>query len=264
MKTAVVLPVGTQVCLGLMGLLCVTGATDSPGQPVLLGDAGRQTRSINAASSPFDAPPGSAWHAMLRAPHLRALQHATSTLEPAPHACPNATWAAAVEEAGLLSVKLFGAAGDGTSDDSVAVEAAMNASDTCGGCVFFPPTAFSYYFGHTVALRGCIKGGGGGGGAQDQGRPSVSISGGSIDRPTVSISGTNVYVQDITFNGATLAVYIANAAVVRFVNVGAQIEAMGNGIDHVDASVAGCNRTACNVVLGSMNAAMVIENSFWL
>eukprot|EP01044_Picomonas_judraskeda_P009823 COSAG03_NODE_1223_length_4527_cov_1.524164_2_plen_260_part_00 len=240
MKTAIAVHVDAQLCLGLMGLLCVTSATESPGQRLLgvLGEAdagGPQTSSINAAASSFAAPPGSAWHAMLRAPHLRALQRDTPTTAPAPQACPNATWAAAVEEAGLLSVKLFGAVGDGKSDDSVAVEAAMNASDTCGGCVFFPPTALSYCFGHTVALRGCIKGGGGGGGAQGQGRPSVSISGGSMDSPTVSISGTNVYVQDITFNGATLAVYIANAAVVRFVNVGAQIEAMGNGVDHVDA-----------------------------
>ena len=42
------------------------------------------------------------------------------------------------------------------------------------------------------------------------------------------------------------------------VNVGAQIE---SDADHVDASVEGCNRTACNVVLGSMNAALVVENS---
>ena len=68
----------------------------------------------------------------------------------------------------------------------------------------------------------------------------------------------NVLVQDLVFYGDTIAIYIANAAIVRFVNVGAQIE---SDADHVDASVEGCNRTACNVVLGSMNAALVVENS---
>ena len=49
---------------------------------------------------------------------------------------------------------------------------------------------------------------------------------------------------------------------VRFINVGAQISSMGTGIDHINATV--CNQTNCNVRLGSMNAAMVVENSFWL
>lgn len=46
----------------------------------------------------------------------------------------------AAQVAGLLSVKLFGAVGNGSHDDSPAAEAAMNASALCGGCVFFPPT----------------------------------------------------------------------------------------------------------------------------
>jgi hypothetical protein len=70
-----------------------------------------------------------------------------------------------------------------------------------------------------------------------------------------------------------LAVYIAGTTVVRFINVGAQIlvDVMGSqnlcpgpSCDIVNTTAEGCNRTNCNVVLGSMNAAMVIENSFWL
>eukprot|EP01052_Picozoa_sp_SAG31_P054120 SAG31_NODE_14229_length_819_cov_1.554167_1_plen_236_part_10 len=192
-----------------------------------------------------DAPAGSeGWHAALRPRHLRHLSAARTDAAPAtprPAACPNASWAAASQAAGLLSVKLFGAVGDGTHDDGPAAEAAMNASALCGGCVFFPPTDRSYRFGKTVALRGCLKGGGGGGGAQNQVRPSVQIFG-SASGPTASISGGDIYVQDITFNGGTLAIYIANAAVVRFVNVGAQITEMGTGIDKVDSTTEGCNR----------------------
>lgn len=224
--------------------------------------------SVGAVGSPYpsvtvDAPAGSeGWHAALRPRHLRHLSARTEDAATSHSACPNASWAAASQVAGLLSVKLFGAVGDGSHDDAPAVEAAMNASALCGGCVFFPPTDRTYRFAKTVGLRGCIKGGGGGGGAQNQMRPSVEISG-PASGPTVSISGGDIYVQDLTFNGGTLAVYIANAAVVRFVNVGAQITEMGTGIDKVDSTAEGCNRTACNVVLGSMNAAMVVENSFW-
>lgn len=214
-----------------------------------------------------EAPAGSVgWHDAVRPHHLRALerdQQSQQRQEIGWANCPNVSWAEAAQEAGLLSVKLFGAVGNGTADDAPAVRRAMNASELCGGCVFFPPTSAAYKFDTTVALRGCIKGGGGGGGAQGQVSPSVPISG-PDEGPVVSISGQGVFVQDITFNGGTIAVYIANAAVVRFVNVGAQISRMGTGIDSVNSTVEGCNRTACNVVLGSMNAAMVIENSFWL
>ena len=226
-----------------------------------------------AAASSFsrrpDAPAGSVgWHDAVRPHHWRALvlqrdQQEHHQQESGWPNCPNASWAEAAQGAGLLSVKLFGAVGNGTADDAPAVRRAMNASELCGGCVFFPPTSAAYKFETTVALRGCIRGGGGGGGAQGQVRPSVPISG-PDEGPVVSISGQGVFVQDITFNGGTIAVYIANAAVVRFVNVGAQISRMGTGIDSVNSTVEGCNRTACNVVLGSMNAAMVIENSFWL
>ena len=34
--------------------------------------------------------------------------------------------------------------------------------------------------------------------------------------------------------------------------------------DDVDTTAEGCKRAGCNVVLGSMNAAMVVENCFWL
>ena len=100
---------------------------------------------------------------------------------------------------------LFGAVGNGTFDDAPAVRRAMNASEVCGGCVFFPPTSKAYYFATTVALHGCLKGGGGGGGAQDQVTPSVQISGPAVG-PAVSISGQGAYLQDLTINGGASGV----------------------------------------------------------
>ena len=57
---------------------------------------------------------------------------------------------AAVAEAGLLSVKLLGAVGDGVADDSDAVQRAVQCVDFTGGVVFFPPGW--YFFNKTVSL----------------------------------------------------------------------------------------------------------------
>jgi hypothetical protein len=68
-------------------------------------------------------------------------------------------------------------------------------------------------------------------------------------------------MQDLEVYGSYLAIYVANAAYVRFINVGAQISGPS---DSVDTTPSGCNRTNCNVVLGSTNVPLLIENSFWL
>lgn len=51
-------------------------------------------------------------------------------------ACPNAS---AAGDAGLLSVKRFGAHGDAVHDDAPAVRAAMRCLGYIGGSIFFPP-----------------------------------------------------------------------------------------------------------------------------
>ena len=68
-------------------------------------------------------------------------------------------------------------------------------------------------------------------------------------------------MQDLTFSGGETAIYIGNSAGVRFINVGAIAGLDGDG---VNTTAEGCNATGCNVVIGSMSAAMVVENSFWL
>lgn len=239
---------------------------------IVLAARGGNTALARPSYRGPEAPPGSNWHAALRPHHRLALDHPLQEQERWTNfaRCPNASWAEAAQEAGLLSVKLFGAVGNGSHDDAPAVRRAMNASELCGGCIFFPPTSANFFFATTVAARGCWRGGSGAGGAQGQVRPSVQISGPMVG-PCVSISGQGMFVQDLTFNGRTLAVYIAGAAVVRFINVGAQISTMGSqnpcpgpSCDTVNTTAEGCNRTNCNVILGSMNAAMVVENSFWL
>ena len=150
----------------------------------------------------------------------------------------------------------------GVTSDVPAVRRAINASRMCGGCVFFPPG--QYQFHTTVEIGGgCFKGGGFSvpqGGVDGNSQPQVNIYGPNPGGPAIAIidAGSGVMMQDLTFWGGTTAIYIGNSAGIRFVNVGAGAGADGDG---VNTTAAGCNATGCNVVLGSMSAAMVVENS---
>ena len=122
-----------------------------------------QLKSDDAWSMPSasDAPPGSGWRAQLAKTHpghhlsLPTSQQRHNSVHkhagPRP-LCPDPAWADAVEMAGLLSVKMFGATGNSTHDDAPAVRRAINASLHCGGCVFFP--AGHYQFATTVVIHG--------------------------------------------------------------------------------------------------------------
>ena len=57
----------------------------------------------------------------------------------------------AVAVAGLLSVRLLGAAGDGVHDDLPAIQAAVECVNHVGGVVFFPPGF--YWINGTLVLR---------------------------------------------------------------------------------------------------------------
>ena len=199
-------------------------------------------------------PPGSGWLQQLSKTHkshpftLRLRdnpdRHWGASAPPAP--CPNSSWADAVSTAGLLSVRLFGATDDRSVDSAPAVRAAINASAQCGGCVFFPPG--EYLFNSTVLItHGCFKGSAGRGGVDGSSPPQVNIYG-PEKGPVIAVNNADsVLVQDLSFHGQYTGVYIGNSAGVRFVNCGADA---GRDGDNVDASVEGCNKTGCNVVLG--------------
>lgn len=213
-------------------------------------------------------PPGSGWAQQLATTHpshpfTLQLKHTGPHHVDAgatPALCPNSSWSDAVAAAGLLSVELFGAVGDRSVDSSPAVRAAINASLDCGGCVFFPPG--EYLFNSTLLItHGCFKGSAAGGGVDGSSPPQVNIYGPANGPVIALIKADSVMIQDLSFHGEYTGIYIGDSAGVRFVNCGASA---GKDGDSIDASAGGCNKTACNVVLGSMSAAMVIENSFWL
>ena len=177
-----------------------------------------KTDDIPSAS---DEPPGSGWRVQLAKTHpghhlslptSKQRQQSRHRYVGSP-VCPNSTWAAAVESAGLLSVKLFGAKGDNIHDDAPAVRRAINASLQCGGCVFFPASSGNYQFHTTLVVHGgCFKGGGPTvpqAGADGSSPPQVNIYGPKTGPAIAAIRvGSGLLIQDLTFFGTATAIYV--------------------------------------------------------
>ena len=94
------------------------------------------------------------------------------------------------------------------------------------------------------------------------GYPKVEISG-PTEGPVFELS----HIQEVHFNdliviGQTTGIFISDTALVRFTNVAIHAQWQGTGIDNVNLTAQGCE--GCNVVLGSNNTALVIENSYWV
>jgi hypothetical protein len=173
-----------------------------------------------------------------------------------PHCPPEL--ARQVNATGLLPVDMFGNA---TTDDADRVRMAINASRVCGGAIFFDSTPghIAYVFGSTVEVPANIifQGGGWNGVAEFQTPAMAEIGGVS---PAFSCVGAQrVHFINLRILCRSLAVYISDSALISFTNVAMQAT---TSAPDVNTTVEGCD--ACNIVYGSNNTALVIENSFWV
>ena len=75
-------------------------------------------------------------------------------------------------------------------------------------------------------------------------------------------SGEGYHLQNLAIDGHHSGIVITDAANVRFTNCAVSASTQAGGADDVDLSAQGCD--GCNVVFGSNNTALVIENSFWV
>jgi hypothetical protein len=121
------------------------------------------------------------------------------------------TVAAKLQES--VSVKDFGAVGDGVTDDTVAIQAALNdASNSGGGTVLFPPG--TYIVNNTITIPNKVNIKGSGGQSGDTYDYSISkIKAGASFIPLMGTStplimndnGAYGFVKDITFDGSFYA-----------------------------------------------------------
>lgn len=173
--------------------------------------------------------------------------------------CPPDLYAMA-NTTGRLSVRALGAVGDKKHDDQPAIAQTIAMAHACGQVeVWFPPG--EYFLNRTLVARGgmSLVGSSGGGGSAIDGARTVNLYG-PKDGPLLLVNSTgSVTVHNLVLNGQTLGVHIIDSAGIRFTNVGVYASVNSDG---VDTSLGGCSN--CNVVLGSNNTAMVVENSFWL
>jgi len=100
-----------------------------------------------------------------------------------------------------VSVKDFGAKGDGTTDDTTAIQAAINAVAVAGGVLYFPPGTYKHVtqlvFKNNIEYRGS--------GYQSCRLNYTGTSDGVvIQNPINSSTLANIYISGIYFNGANI------------------------------------------------------------
>ena len=92
-------------------------------------------------------------------------------------------------------------------------------------------------------------------------QPATTILGPPTGHGPALNVGSWSTIEDLAIVGKDTGVLISHGCIVRMINVG--MAATVNA-DNVVTTPPTCNATGCNVRLGSRNAALVVENSYWL
>eukprot|EP01052_Picozoa_sp_SAG31_P026776 SAG31_NODE_2453_length_5662_cov_161.116442_4_plen_478_part_00 len=236
----------TRTCMKALGKLCAAqrGKPSNPNE-----EACRACTKSNESELLKDGCTASALHEYCRAPKP---------------VCP-VELGAQVNATGLLPVDLFRPAANGSEESvpcDVATRMAINMSLACGGSIYFA-TACS--FESTVVVPGGTSLVGGGNASPSEfggGAKQTEISGPRNGPAFLVQHTTNVQFHNLLIAGHNTGVIVADSALIRFVNVAIRADYQGLGADNVNLTSAGC--AGCNVVLGSNNTALVIENAFWV
>jgi Pectate lyase superfamily protein len=141
-----------------------------------------------------------------------------------PQSTTSTTWRSIPARLGLYNVKDYGAAGDGETDDTDAIQAALNdaQNSTFGGCVYFPAGTYKIYnLGPTSPLSVLDQAGT----LTICGAGSSSIVSAAMDQDILFVSGgTNgLLVRDLTFQfDSNSLINAASGAALHFAGGGGQ------------------------------------------
>ena len=169
---------------------------------------------------------------------------------------------AEVNATGRVSVAHYNRTAADEPGDGPAVRWAMNNSHCCNAVVYFPPGSYKLH--STIELVSSVAFVGGGSRAdQFQTGPEGATIWGPASGPAfLGVNVQKIRWENLVVIGSDCGITLLGVALIRFENVAIHAQMMGSGADLVNTSVAGCN--GCNVVLGSNNTALLIENSFWI
>ena len=193
--------------------------------------------------------------------HQRAWP-ATDTLAVA-CTCPwPASVMAEVNATGRVSVAHYNRTVADEPGDGPAIRWAMNNSQCCNAVIYFPPGSYKLH--STIQLLGSVSFVGGGSRAdQFQTGPEGATIWGPASGPAfLGVNVQKIRWENLVVIGSDCGITLLGVALIRFENVAIHAQMMGSGADLVNTSAAGCN--GCNVVLGSNNTALLIENSYWI
>jgi hypothetical protein len=152
-----------------------------------------------------------------------------------------------IEGAFYINVKSFGATGNGVTDDTVAIQSAINSAGTAGGIMFFPPGTYLY---SALTVNADVSLLGSGAGASTllcSGTGTITIYGASFVKDlqfaspsartagsTLSLQGNDIQIQNCTaknyFLFATVGTFSSVQAIgARFLDIDMFSPATGAG-----------------------------------
>lgn len=168
----------------------------------------------------------------------------------------------AVNATGHVSVTHYNRTATDEPGDGPAIRWAINGSQCCNAVVYFPPGKYELH--STVHLSSYVSFVGGGARADqfNTGPEGAEVWGPAVGPAFMGVNVQNIRWENLVVIGHDTGITLLGAALIRFVNVAVHAQWMGRGHDAVNTSAAGCD--GCNVVLGSNNTALLVENSYWI
>jgi len=113
---------------------------------------------------------------------------------------------------GVYSVNLYGAVGDGVTNDTTAIQSAISAAAVTGGVVYFPPTSANYKITSTLSIPAKVSFEGYANGAS-----TISLSGASAGTAALKADSVNNWaIRNLTITSTGDGIQVGSTSGVNF------------------------------------------------